>query len=291
MNEAIIAMIERRRPASQADWDRVLREVLQETALAGLWRAGFFDKAAFYGGTALRLFYRLDRFSEDLDFTLLEPEIVWKLSDRLSSLRSELEAFGFSVQIEPKHDGVIESAFIKANTKINLITIQAPTTTTEPIASNRLIKIKLEVDTDPPSGVKTENRILLEPFPFSVRVVVPSCLFSGKIHACLCRAWKSRVKGRDWYDFLFFISRDIPVNLAHLESRMRQSGHWSENRSLQGDDVLRLLIKRAQAIDWKQAREDALPFVSDARSLDLWGTQLFIEAAQRIKCNSPTAHP
>ena len=110
MNDAIIAMIERRKPASQADWDRVLREVLQETALAGLWRAGFFDKAAFYGGTALRLFYRMDRFSEDLDFTLMEPEQVWKLSDRLSSLCTELEAFGFSVQIEPKHDGGIESA-------------------------------------------------------------------------------------------------------------------------------------------------------------------------------------
>lgn len=291
MNDAIIAMIERRKPASQADWDRVLREVLQETALAGLWRAGFFDKAAFYGGTALRLFYRMDRFSEDLDFTLMEPELVWKLSDRLSSLCTELEAFGFSVQIDPKHDGAIESAFIKANTKINLITIQAPTATTGLIAPNRIIKVKLEVDTDPPSGVKTENRTLLEPFPFSVRVVVPSCLFAGKLHACLCRAWKTRVKGRDWYDLLFFISRDIPVDLAHLESRMRQSGHWSESRSLEGDDVQRLLLKRVQAIDWKQAREDALPFVRDSRSLDLWGTQLFIEAARRIKYYLPNTHP
>ena len=282
MNDAIISMIEGRKPASQADWNRILREVVQETALAGLWRAGFFDKAAFYGGTALRLFYRLDRFSEDLDFTLLEPEQAWKLSDRLSSLRAELEGFGFSVQIEPKHDGAIESAFIKANTKTNLIIIQAPTETTGLIASNRLIKVKLEMDTDPPSGIKTVNKTLLEPFPFSVRVVVPSCLFAGKMHACLCRSWKMRVKGRDWYDYLFCISRDMPIDVAHLESRMRQSGHWSEKRSLEVGDVQRLLLERIQAVDWKQAREDALPFVRDSRSLDLWGSQLFIEAMQRI---------
>ncbi|MCE1196356.1 nucleotidyl transferase AbiEii/AbiGii toxin family protein [bacterium] len=283
MNDAILAMIERRKPASQADWDRVLREVLQETALAGLWRAGFYNKAAFYGGTALRLFYRLDRFSEDLDFTLLEPGQVWKLSGHLSSLRAELEAFGFSVQIEPKHNGAIESAFIKANTKMNLITIQAPTAATGLMAPNRLIKLKLEMDTNPPFGIKTENKTLFEPFPFSVRVVVPSCLFAGKMHACLCRAWKSRVKGRDWYDYLFFISQDIPVDLAHLESRMRQSGHWSEKRSLEVGDVQRLLLERIQAVDWKQAREDTLPFVRDMRSLDLWGTQLFIESLRRIK--------
>ncbi len=287
MNEAIRSMIARRRPETAADWDRALREVLQEAALSGLWRTGFFDKAAFYGGMALRLFYNLDRFSEDLDFTLLAPEPAWRLSDRLSGLRAELEAFGFSVETEPKHEGSIESAFLKANTKINLITIEAPSGMAGSAAPNRLIKIKLEMDADPPAGIRTENRTLFEPFPVSIRVVVPPCLFAGKIHACLCRAWKSRTKGRDWYDLLFFVSRAIPVDLIHLEARMRQSGHWKETRSLEADDTRDLLAKRIQLIDWQQAKADVLPFIRDPRSLDLWGTELFDEAAQRIHWERP----
>jgi len=284
MNDAINAMVERRKPLHQGDWNRVLREVLQETALTGLWRTGFFDKAAFYGGTALRLFYKLDRFSEDLDFTLIAPDSAWKLSDRLLGLRSELEAFGFSVEIEQKQHYAVESAFIKANTKINLIEIRAPIAAMGNIAPNQLVKIKLEIDTDPPVGIRTENRTLLEPFPISVRVVSPSCLFAGKMHACLCRAWKTRVKGRDWYDLLFFISHEIPIDLPHLEARMRQSGHWSAKRPIELGDVQGYLTERIAAINWKQAKEDALPFVRDARALELWGPELFNEAMKLIKC-------
>jgi predicted nucleotidyltransferase component of viral defense system len=283
MHDAILSMIDKRRPQDQADWDRALREVLQEAALAGLWRTGFFDRAAFYGGTALRLFHGLDRFSEDLDFSLLKSDPSWKLAERLEGLRTEIEAFGFSVDIEAKHEGKIDSAFVKANTKINLIRIEAPQAVAGLAAANRLVKVKLETDTDPPAGIKTEMKTLLEPFPVSVRVVTAPCLFAGKLHACLCRSWKMRVKGRDWYDFLFFVARGIPVDLTHLEARLRQSGHWSEGRALAADDLRQLLEARIAAIDWKQAAEDALPFVRDPRSLEFWGTELFIEATRRIE--------
>ena len=162
MHEAILAMIERRRPRDQPDWHRALREVLQETALAGLWRTGFFDQAAFYGGTALHLFHGLDRFSEDLDFSLLTPNPTWKLAERLKGLRAEIEAFGFAVDIEPKHEGKIDSAFIKANTKIHLVRIEAPEAVAGAAASNRLVKVKLEIDTDPPAGIRTETKTLLD---------------------------------------------------------------------------------------------------------------------------------
>ncbi len=282
MHDAIRGMIEKRRPQGPLDWDRALREVLQEAALAGLWRTGFFDRAAFYGGTALRLFHGLDRFSEDLDFTLLAADPEWKLSERLEGLRAEIEAFGFSVEVDAKHEGKIDSAFIKANTKIHLIRIEAPEGVAGSAASNRLIKVKLETDTDPPEGVRTEMRTLLEPFPVSVRVVTPPCLFAGKLHACLCRSWKTRVKGRDWYDFLFLIARGIPVDVAHLEARLRQSGHWTEKRALEVEDVKRMLETRIAAIDWKQAAEDALPFIRDTRAVDMWGKELFREAVARI---------
>jgi predicted nucleotidyltransferase component of viral defense system len=262
-----------------------LREVLQEAALAGLWRTGFFDKAAFYGGTALRLFHKLDRFSEDLDFTLLTPDSAWTLSNRLLGLRAELEAFGFSVATEAKHVGAIESAFIKANTKVNLITIDAPREMSGNAMSDRLIKIKLEMDSDPPSGIRTETMTLFEPFPFSIRIVDSPCLFAGKMHACLCRAWKTRIKGRDWYDFLFFISRGIPLDIPHLEARMRQSGHWTGERPLEAEEIRDLLLKQIHSIDWQQAKTDTIPFIRDPRSLDLWSAELFTEAARRIQWN------
>lgn len=282
MDDAIRAMIEKRRPRDAADWDRALREVLQEAALAGLWRRGFFDQAAFYGGTALRLFHGLDRFSEDLDFSLLLPDPEWKLSDRLPGLKEEIEAFGFSVELEMKHKGGIDSAFIKANTKIQLLRNEAPEAVAGSTASNRLIKVKLETDTDPPSDLRSETRRLLEPFPLSVRVVTGPCLFAGKLHACLCRAWKSRVKGRDWYDLLFFVARGIAPDLPHLEARLRQSGHWTVGRRLEIEDVTTMLLGRIEAIDWRQAREDVLPFVRDPRALELWGRELFAEAVARI---------
>jgi hypothetical protein len=283
MHDAIRAMIEKRQPQDQADWDRALREVIQEAALAGLWRTRFFDRAAFYGGTALRLFHSLDRFSEDLDFSLLTPDPEWKLANRLEGLRAEIEAFGFSVDIGVKHEGNIDSAFIKANTKIFLLRIGAPVAIVGTTASNSLIKVKIETDTDPPEGLKTETRTLLEPFPVSIRIVTPPCLFAGKLHAALCRSWKTRVKGRDWYDLLFFVSRSIPVDLPHLEARLRQSGHWNDGRSPGAADVRRMLDDRISTIDWKRAIEDVHPFVRDPRSLGLWGANLFREVVGRIE--------
>jgi len=186
------------------------------------------------------------------------------------------------VDIEPKHEGKIDSAFIKANTKIHLIRIEAPEAVAGAAAPNRLVKVKLEIDTDPPAGIRTETKTLLEPFPVSIRVVTSPCLFSGKLHACLCRSWNTRSKGRDWYDFLFFIARGIPVDLPHLEARLRQSGHWTEKRSVVEDDVRRLIDTRIGAIDWKQAAEDALPFLRDPRAVEMWKAALFLEAAGRI---------
>lgn len=283
MLDAVTTMIERRNPQNEADWDRSLREVLQETALAGLWRTGFFRQAAFYGGTALRLFHGLDRFSEDLDFTLLIPDELWNISEKLGGLRAEIEAFGFSVEIDAKHEGKVESAFIKANTKINLIRAAASASLTGKIASNRLVRIKIETDTDPPAEIKTEIKTLLEPFPAAIRVVTRPCLFAGKLHACLCRSWKSRVKGRDWYDLLFFVANKVPVDRQHLEARLRRSGHWNGESPFTETDAKQMLGKRIESIDWKQARDDVTPFVRDSRSLELWGAELFTEAAEKIQ--------
>lgn len=282
MHDAIRSMVDKRAPKDEVEWNRALREVLQEAALAGLWRSKFFDKAAFYGGTALRLFHGLDRFSEDLDFTLLDPDPSWNLSDRLQSLRTEIEAFGFDVTIEPNHEGPVESAFIKANTRIHLLRIEAPSGPADRTAPNHLVRVKLETDTDPPDGIRTEVRPLLEPFPVSVRVVVPECMGAGKVHACIARSWKSRVKGRDWYDLIFFAARGLPVDLGHLEARLRQTGHWSGDVTLTETAARSLLARRIEELDWRKAVQDVLPFIRDTRAVEAWDKGLFLHVAERL---------
>lgn len=286
MNEAIAQMLARYRPQGPTDYTRALREILQEVALLGLWRSKFFDTAAFYGGTALRVLYGLDRFSEDLDFSLLEPQRDFDVGRYEDSLRREIRAFGFDVEIaakQPAKDGAIRSTFLKADTIRELLTIEAGRDIVRELPKGKQVKIKLEVDTDPPSGFSTETRFLLQPVPFAVRVYETPDLFAGKMHALLFRKWKSRVKGRDWYDFVWFAANRPELHVAHLEQRLRQSGQWG------GDDpltpvALEMLIDRAiESLDVDRTRREVEPFVQDPASLELWSSAFFREVAARIR--------
>ena len=172
------------------DRHHAMREVMQEIALAGLQRGGFFDKAAFYGGTCLRIFHDLPRFSEDLDFSLLEADEKFALQPYFAALRAEFSAFGFEVEIVARNKAVksaVVSAFLKQGTSIYEVRV----------ASQRVLKIKFEVDTDPPGGFATEERLLLQPYSFYVKCYALPDLFAGKLHAVLFRRWKNRVKVRD----------------------------------------------------------------------------------------------
>ena len=233
MNEAIRQILAAYEIRSVEDSLRALREVMQEIALLGLWRSKFFENAAFYGGTALRVLYGLDRFSEDLDFSLLEKRKNFDLADYSEALKRELASFGFAVEIEsrPKPaSAAIQSAFLKADTRTQMITVEFDKGLVQKVPRNQVLKIKLEIDVDPPPGFATEVRYLLRPVPFSVRTFSLPDLFAGKMHAVLCRGWKSRVKGRDWYDLVWFAAYHPELHLAHLEQRMRQTGHWRGRR-------------------------------------------------------------
>lgn len=285
MNEAIAQMLSRYQPETLQDHQQALREILQEVALLGLWRSNFFDRAAFYGGTALRILYGLDRFSEDLDFSLLKPDPDFELSRYSSSLERELRAFGFEVSCEvktKKDRGAVRSAFLKANTIRELLTIEARPALIAGIHKAQLTKIKLEVDTDPPPGFETEIRFLLLPIPFSVRSYSLPDLFAGKMHAVLCRRWGSRVKGRDWYDFVWFAAHHPELRLSHLEQRMRQSGDWAEVRALGPTDLHGILSAAIEVLDVEGARREVEPFVRDPRALELWSKEFFHGVAERI---------
>jgi predicted nucleotidyltransferase component of viral defense system len=240
MNPAIDAMLSKYDCSTTEAFQRALHEILQEVCLLGLWRSKFFEHAAFYGGTALRILHGIERFSEDLDFSLLKANKNFSLEPYFEGLTSELASFGFDVEIEhhqKQKQSAIESAFLKANTLTNLIVLGYRGTHHR----SALLKIKLEIDRDPPPLFQTNSEVVLLPTPFSVRTYVPSDLFAGKMHALLFRKWGTRVKGRDWFDFIWFVSRGIPLNLIHLRERCRQSEGSSNFRTLPSKRLLELL--------------------------------------------------
>lgn len=290
MNAALQSLLDRYDLETSSDWENALREIVQELALLGLWRSKFYEHAAFYGGTALRIFHGLPRYSEDLDFTLLnplaQPEAEFDLAPHLEAIRAELAGFGFRFDVERRTKQVetaIDSAFIKGNTRINLLEIGAPSGLENRFPPGQKLKIKMELDTDPPAGADTEVRTLLLPIPFQVKLLTPSCLFAGKMHALLCRNWKQRVKGRDFYDFVWYLGKDIPVHLSHLQRRMEQTGHWTNEEDLTESTLRSLLRERFAQVDFDQARSDVLPFIRDADAVALWSEEFFVGLVERLK--------
>ncbi len=255
--------------ASQA-W----REVMQEIALAGLYRGGFFNKAAFYGGTCLRIFYQLPRFSEDLDFSLLAQDADFSLAPYFKAIEEEFNALGVEITISQKNKTTqtqIESAFLKNTTQIFNIALQGSQT----------IKIKFEVDTMPPLHFKTEEKLLLEPFSFYVKCFTLDDLFAGKMHALLFRKWKNRVKGRDWFDFEWYVRKNAFLNLAHFNQRALDSGDIGQAVDKGGLETL--LEKRIATVDFKSARLDVERFISNTQALDIWSPDYFLALSARLK--------
>ena len=282
MNEAVKLMLARYKCKNLVDHENALAEVIQEIALLGLWRGKFFEHAAFYGGTALRILYGLDRFSEDLDFSLLKPTPGFSLKRYAPFIKAELAAFGFEVEVEAREKAVataVESAFIKAGTMEHLIKIGFQ----ERVHKEKKITIKFEVDTDPPPMFATEAKYLLNPIPFSVLTFAPPDLFAGKMHAVLCRSWKNRVKGRDWYDLVWYVQRDTPLHLAHLEARMIQSGHWKDEAPLTPEKFQEVLRAKIAGLDVEKARVDVRPFLRDFTPLEIWSHEFFSAVAARVR--------
>ena len=286
MNSVMNEMLNKYQADGLADKKNAVKEIMQEVVLCGLSRGGFFQKAAFYGGTALRIFYGLDRFSEDLDFSLTAPDPDFDLSSYFPTLRKEVASYGLNVEISEKEktkESAIRSAFLKGNTKEHLLLFYASDPAAIAIAGNETIKIKFEVDTNPPMGATFEHKYRLLPAPYEVALYDMPSLFAGKAHAVICRAWKSRVKGRDLYDYVFYLSRGASLNTEHLKARLVQSGVWEEDSLFSLTDAKRLLCERFDQIDFAQAKQDVLPFVKDTASLDLWSAEFFKQITEGLK--------
>ncbi|NGX56162.1 MAG: hypothetical protein K1060chlam5_00398 [Candidatus Anoxychlamydiales bacterium] len=284
--EALLQMLNRYKLESIQDYKNAIKEIVQEIALLGLWRAKFFEKAAFYGGTALRILYQLDRFSEDLDFSLLKPNKNFDLGLYENFIKKELEGFGFLAEVEKKKktkQSAIDSAFIKINTIEHLLLIGMPKNVTQNIHPNELIKIRFEIDTDPPlDGGITKNSLLLLPYPFTVKSFRLEDLFAGKVHCALCREWKGRVKGRDWYDLIWFVSRNVSLNVTYLEKRMIQSGFLNNKQKITKKILVEMFDKKIDKLDIESAKNDIINFIKDSFQLKLWSKDFFKQIIRKI---------
>lgn len=285
MSDAIAQMLKNYNVKNLYDQKNAMKEIMQEIVLCGLSRAGFFNKAAFYGGTALRIFYGLDRFSEDLDFSLETPDTTFDLASYFPVLEKEVRAFGLNVTIlekEKTKESHIHSAFLKGNTREHLLLFYADERIAGSVPKGETVKIKFEVDINPPDYATFEHKYRLLPVPYEINLYDMPSLFAGKIHAVLCRAWKSRIKGRDLYDYVFYLSRGASVNQKHLQARLLQSGFISSDVKCTREEVRHMLSERFAAINFEQAKQDVEPFIHDASVLDLWSADFFQQITERL---------
>ncbi len=284
--KVIEQMLEKYETNSIEDKKNAIKEVIQEIVLSGFARTDFFKVASFYGGTALRIFHGLDRFSEDLDFTLMESDPDFNLDKYLPALHNEVNALGLNLSIETKEkviDSNIKSAFIKGNTKEHFLHFFPKDDAYNKIVHNEAIKIKFEIDINPPAFATTEYKFGLLPYPYQVRMYDMPSLFAGKIHAVICRTWKHRVKGRDLYDYVFYLSKGTAVNLEHLKSRLVQSGFIDSEFELTKESLIRILFERFGRIDYKEAISDVTPFIKDLKALNLWSKEFFQSITINLK--------
>jgi len=264
-----------------------LKEVYQEIVLLGLYRGGFFQKAVFYGGTALRILYELDRFSEDLDFSLLQKDDKFDIEKYFPFIVDEFEALGLTISLLKKsksNTSNIESAFLKNDTSIHTLDIQTPNLSNlySSVHSGKKLKIKIEVDLNPALNFQTTSHTLLLPTTFNIVAMTLPNLFAGKIHALLFRNWKNRVKGRDWYDFEWYVKRATKVNLEHLKERMVESGDFQKEDTLTLEVLKEMLHKRIDTLDMQKAKDDVKVFIKDSDRLEFWSKEYFKLLANKI---------
>lgn len=272
------------KPQNEEEILAALREIMQEITLAGLSRTDFFEHAAFYGGTALRIFYGLDRYSEDLDFSLLKTDHSFSIQPYFNAILDEFKSLGLNVSIREKKktkQTTIDSAFLKAETIWQEIVLEDIIRETG-VRSNRTLKIKIKVDRQPPQNFKTEEKLLLRPFSFYVKCFTPSSLFAGKMHALLFRKWKNRVKGRDWYDLEWYIKKGIPLDVNHFLARAKDTNDWHDD-DISQKQIVELLDKKIESVSFKNIKEDVVRFVKSDDSLSIWSTEYFKDLIRQIK--------
>ena len=285
LSDVLQARIREHAPANAIEQENVLAELMQHYVLASLSRSGLFSAAMFHGGTCLRICHGMNRFSEDLDFLLkqADPDFAWK--PHLRCIAEDCAAEGLSVEIQDKNRsvGAVRKAFVKTDSIGSIVTLDLPF---ERFSLNK-IRIRLEIDINPPHGSSFETSYLSFPTTAPITTQTLSSGFGTKTHALLCRRY---VKGRDWYDFLWYVARRTVPDLPLLGNALFQQGPWQGERfEVSSEWLLRTMRERIESIDWKLARDDVRRFIplNEQRGLDSWSADLFLHQVERMAAYLP----
>lgn len=268
-------------PESKEEELNAFKEIAQELTLSALSRSEFFKHAAFQGGTCLRIIHGLNRFSEDLDFVLFRPDTDFTWTRYFHEIQLEFNAYGLHLEVidRSKVENVAKKAFLKENSFGKMLKLVYERSRSD----TQVVTIKLEIDTNPPEKSNFEAKVLKFPEPFSITVQDLSSLFAGKLHALLCREY---IKGRDWYDFIWYASRKTKINLLNLQNALVQIGPWKgKNLQIDNDWVVRHLEEKIKSVDWRIAKQDVESFLRkrQLRTLDLWNREFFLQFINDLK--------
>jgi len=280
----MIELIQRRLDSYKAtgpvEEEQATREILQEVALYALWRAGFFEVAAFQGGTSLRILHGLPRFSEDLDFILKEPDPDFDWNTYLEKMLGGLQEFGLQSEAldRSRMDQRVKKALLKDNSVSNQLDLAFYRG-----HKDKKLTIKLEIDVNPPEGSGYDYSYLDFPLDFEVCHQDLSSNFSLKIHALLCRPY---LKGRDWYDFNWYVKQGVQPNFTHLQGALYQYGPWEgQTLTIDKDWLISTLLEKVATVNWAEAAEDVARFLNAAeqQSLRLWSERFFNKKVEDLR--------
>ena len=285
MVTTIEQIVKSHNPSTIDETKAIIREIVQSIVLIGLSRSGFFSKASFYGGTALRIFYNLNRYSEDLDFTLNNAKPYFSIEIYTSKIKKVGLAYGLELEIMIKNQKTkspIESAFAKLNTYQTFISLKLDNKIISTLHKDELLKVKFEIDCNPSLGFKNETKWLDIPEFAQVVVLDEPSLFAGKLHAILCRNYKNTVKGRDYYDFLFYVQKRIKPNLIYLRNKLIETGKINALDHFDLNVLKSMLIEQFEKVDFNQVKQDAMRFVFKNEDLSYYTKDLFIQMVEKI---------
>lgn len=267
------------------EMDLFAREVLQKIILNGLSRGQFFKRAAFHGGTALRILHSLGRYSEDLDFKLFERDPDFKLERYLSYVVSEAESYGLTVRSKVREGGLsnISTGDIRCNERELVMEIGFPNEWVKSLGRDTVVRVKIDVDTDPSYGAKYEKYSMKYPLNYYLCVLDLPSMFAGKLGAVLTRRWGMREKGRDFYDYLWYVENEIPINMEYMRANLERAKVLSPDDEFNIDVLRDMLRKRFESADYASILSDVEKFIIGQKPPSHWGPETFIVTLPNLK--------
>jgi len=266
----MIELIKQQLTNSMSDEEKLnrCRELIQFLCLKIFDEHKFFGNLAFTGGTALRVVFGARRFSEDLDFSLVRKD-DYSFSRMNGDLLKALTLAGLKAESKPKYEKPVHSTMLRFPGILKEIGLS-------PLEGQKL-SIKLEVDTNPPKGGHVQARIIQRAYVFNVVHFDLPSMFATKLHACFYRNY---LKGRDFYDFIWYMGNKVKPNFTLLNNAIAQT--QGTNPAINEGNFMEFLLKGIERVDFKEAQKDVERFLEDKSELRLFDAKLIKHSIEAV---------